>query len=126
MAIVYINTGSGANAGDGDNLRTAFNKVNSNFQFLSTNSVTTSTPYYNIIPATNNTFNIGSSSTQWANILVKNQISLNSSTLSVSTSGYFKFQNEIVGRIFTSDTPPLGAETGLLWFDSSFGKLYIY
>jgi hypothetical protein len=31
MTILYINTGSGANAGNGDSLRTAFNKVNSNF-----------------------------------------------------------------------------------------------
>jgi len=31
-----INTGSSANAGDGDSLRTAFNKINNNFSILST------------------------------------------------------------------------------------------
>ena len=31
MTTLYINTGSGPNAGDGDSLRTAFNKVNANF-----------------------------------------------------------------------------------------------
>ena len=36
MTIYYINTGSSANKGDGDTLRTAFNKINSNFGFLST------------------------------------------------------------------------------------------
>lgn len=31
MSILYINTGSAPNAGDGDTLRTAFNKINQNF-----------------------------------------------------------------------------------------------
>lgn len=81
MPIVYINTGSGANAGDGDNLRTAFNKVNYNFQYLSTNSVTSSTPFYHIVPAANNLYNLGSTTTQWAKAFVKD-LSLNSSTIS--------------------------------------------
>lgn len=34
MSILYINTGSTANAGDGDSLRTAFTKINQNFQFI--------------------------------------------------------------------------------------------
>lgn len=34
MAINYINTGSSANKGDGDTLRTAFNKINANFETL--------------------------------------------------------------------------------------------
>ena len=36
MAIQYINTGSSANAGNGDSLRSAFIKVNNNFAYLST------------------------------------------------------------------------------------------
>ena len=34
MAINYINTGSSPNKGDGDTLRTAFNKINENFSTL--------------------------------------------------------------------------------------------
>ena len=34
MSIVYINTGSGPNAGDGDSLRSAFVKINNNFAEL--------------------------------------------------------------------------------------------
>lgn len=34
MAIININTGSGANSGDGDSIRTAFTKINQNFQNL--------------------------------------------------------------------------------------------
>ena len=36
MAIRYVNTGSGANAGNGDNIRAAFIKVNANFTELYT------------------------------------------------------------------------------------------
>jgi hypothetical protein len=39
MAIELINTGTTANAGNGDSIRTAFNKVNNNFSFLSTATV---------------------------------------------------------------------------------------
>jgi hypothetical protein len=42
VTLQYINTGSSANAGDGDSLRTAFNKINSNFITLSTQSGSTS------------------------------------------------------------------------------------
>ena len=42
VTLQYINTGSSANAGNGDSLRTAFNKINSNFITLSTQSGSTS------------------------------------------------------------------------------------
>jgi hypothetical protein len=38
VTVQFINTGSSANAGNGDSLRTAFNKINSNFLALSTSS----------------------------------------------------------------------------------------
>ena len=34
MTILYINTGTSANAGNGDSLRTAFTKINENFTYL--------------------------------------------------------------------------------------------
>ena len=39
MPIQYINTGSSANAGNGDNLRAAFTKINNNFSILSTGTI---------------------------------------------------------------------------------------
>lgn len=36
MTILYINTGSSPNRGDGDTLRTAFNKINANFDYVVT------------------------------------------------------------------------------------------
>ena len=41
MTILYINTGSSPNSGDGDTLRTAFNKVNANFAYFDTVDLTT-------------------------------------------------------------------------------------
>jgi hypothetical protein len=38
VTVQFINTGSSANAGNGDSLRTAFNKINANFLTLSTSS----------------------------------------------------------------------------------------
>jgi len=38
ITVQFINTGSSANAGNGDSLRTAFNKINGNFLALSTSS----------------------------------------------------------------------------------------
>lgn len=47
MSIFYINTGTSPNRGDGDSLRTAFNKINLNFSYLAsftnTNNVNTVT-----------------------------------------------------------------------------------
>lgn len=36
MTILYVNTGSSPNKGDGDSLRTAFTKINQNFSYIST------------------------------------------------------------------------------------------
>jgi hypothetical protein len=38
VTVQFINTGTSANAGNGDSLRTAFNKINGNFLALSTSS----------------------------------------------------------------------------------------
>jgi hypothetical protein len=40
MSILYINTGTGPNAGDGDSLRLAFTKINSNFRDISNTLLT--------------------------------------------------------------------------------------
>lgn len=56
MTIQYVNTGSGANAGDGDSLRTAFYKINNNFAELSSLSNTdTSVIIINSFPPTTST-----------------------------------------------------------------------
>jgi hypothetical protein len=55
MTIQYVNTGSGANAGDGDSLRTAFYKINNNFAELSASSTDSSVIIVNAFPPTTST-----------------------------------------------------------------------
>lgn len=45
MTVLYINTGSSPNSGDGDSLRTAFNKVNATFSYLDQNALTTASQF---------------------------------------------------------------------------------
>lgn len=42
MTILYINTGTGPNKGDGDTLRTAFNKINLTLNYLDSTTLTSS------------------------------------------------------------------------------------
>jgi len=80
--INYINTGSSPNKGDGDTLRTAFTKINQNFQFVSTfTGVGYDGVGEDIIPLSNNNYSLGSSTRSWKNVYVGgNLISSNSST----------------------------------------------
>ena len=59
MAIQYINTGSSANAGNGDSLRSAFIKVNNNFAYLSTATSGGGNGYTGSIGYTGSQGNIG-------------------------------------------------------------------
>jgi hypothetical protein len=67
MAKQEINLGSAPNAGDGDPLRTAFNKINENFTELynSTGGLDLSSITESIIPSVDNTYNLGSPSKRW-------------------------------------------------------------
>ena len=51
MSINYINTGTAPNAGNGDSLRTAFNKINANFSYLGTATVGPTGPVGPGVPA---------------------------------------------------------------------------
>ena len=86
MSINYINTGSSANKGDGDTLRTAFNKINANFRYLST--FTGVDLASNITPAADDTYTLGTSSTVWKSLYVGALgINLNGNVLTVNTAG---------------------------------------
>jgi hypothetical protein len=67
MAKQEINLGSAPNAGDGDPLRTAFNKINENFTELynSTGGLDLASITESIIPSVDNTYNLGSPSKRW-------------------------------------------------------------
>jgi hypothetical protein len=67
MAKQEINLGSAPNAGDGDPLRTAFNKINENFDELYNTSggLDLLNVASNVIPATDNTYDLGSPAKRW-------------------------------------------------------------
>ncbi len=120
MTIQTINTGSSANSGDGDSLRTAFAKVNSNFSYLESISVTTSTGFQNLIPSSDNIFNLGATTASWANLYLGNTV------ISVDSSSNLTVNGEILSNTKIGVSPPLEQTTGTFWYDTESGSLFIY
>ena len=140
MAQQNINIGTSANKGDGDPIRTAFTKVNANFTELFANHDGTishsmdikgsvfgddstvlidavsnkinldGTVKGNIIPDTNVTYDIGSSSYRFKDLwLSGTTIHIGSSTMSVDNTGNFQFSGGI-----KSNNPIVGDDSTLL------------
>ena len=100
--IYIINTGTSSNQGDGDTLRSAFNKINQNFQYLSTASMLdASNITSNVVPATSNNLTLGTATSVWktlylgsdglqigGNVLTVNQGDLTLNGSPISSSGY--------------------------------------
>lgn len=116
MAKQTINIGSGELAGDGESLRSAFNKTNSNFNELYATAITATGISSNLIPSTNNTFDLGSSSTQWRSLYVSTStIYLGGTPLTIvdgnltvggnpANLGNFKISGSILGTKNNPDT----------------------
>jgi hypothetical protein len=100
MTIELINLGSSANDNTGDPLRLAFTKCNNNFSEL----------YSNLGPGY-----VPNPVGHQGEVLVSDGTSV------VWTSAPFGNTT-----IYAGDTPPSGAQTNNLWFDSVSGRLYIY
>ena len=102
MTIFYVNTGTSPNAGNGDSLRVAFTKINTNFATLDSQI---------------SNIEVGSTSTLVAGTY----------TFALSTSGSVTLNGSpFVGgvSIHEGDTPPVS--TTSLWYDTISGRLYIY
>ena len=112
MAKKTINIGTSANKGNGDPLRTAFDKINSNFNELyAASTLDPENTASNLVPATDNTYNLGSASKQWSDLHIKDFIYINGSRLSVSATGSLlvgnkppSFTSDIVGSVFADDS----------------------
>ena len=123
MAKKIIDIGSSPNKGDGDPLRTAFNKVNENFtELYDANLSDPSNISSDISPATDSTFNLGSEDKQWADVYVSDFIYLNGQRLEASASGAILVNGsaaqevvDIKGSVFADDST--------LLVDSVAGKL---
>ena len=139
MAKKVINIGKSQNKGDGDPLRTAFSKVNDNFDELYSGTFTDTTQFgASIIPATNNTISLGSNTKRWSELHVNDFLFINGVRLSGSASGDLVVGSsvlqakDIVGSVFADDStlmmdgltgkhygPLIGDVTGSVYADNS-------
>jgi len=111
MAKKTINIGTTPNDKSGDPLRVAFSKVNDNFDELYTlvgsggGTVDLSAVNQHIIPAVDNTYDLGSSTHSWRSMYVStNTIYINNVPLTLDNSGNLV----IDGNIYRGDTGPAG------------------
>ena len=151
MARQTINIGTSANKGDGDPLRVAFTKANSNFNELyAGNFVSPTSLASNLISAEDGVHDLGSGTKQWNNLHVKDFIYLGGKKLSMSGGGALLVDSgvvevrDLVGSIFADDSkmmmdgltgtlygPMIGDVTGSVFADDStimvdaVGKLFV-
>ena len=151
MARQTINIGTSPNKGNGDPLRTAFTKINNNFNELyAGNFVSPTSLASNLISAQDGTHDLGSSTNQWGDLHVKDFIYLGGKKLSMSAGGALLVNNgvvqvtDVVGSLFADDSkmmmdaltgtlfgPMIGDVTGSVFADDStvmvdaVGKLFI-
>ena len=112
MAKQIVNIGSSVNKGDGDPLRTAFDKINDNFDELYADNLTDLDNLgSNIIPDTNGTYALGSASKQWTDLYVKDFIYLGNARLQADADGNLvvngasiKVDADVTGTIFADDS----------------------
>ena len=139
MAKKIINIGKSQNKGDGDPLRTAFSKVNDNFDELYSGTFTDTTNFgTDIIPGTDNSISLGSTTKRWSELYVADFIFINGVRLSGSSTGDLVVRGnvvqakDIVGSVFADDSkvmmdgttgtlfgPMIGDVTGSVFADNS-------
>jgi hypothetical protein len=111
MAKSLINLGTSANKGDGDPLRTAFTKINNNFNELYDGNFTDPDAIESTVaPSTDGAYDLGSSSKRWADLYVKDFIFLNGATLEVANGSLLvngvtpPTTGDLKGSVFADDS----------------------
>ena len=111
MARQIIDIGTSANKGDGDPLRTAFDKINDNFSELYSANGDAQGAASNILPDADATYDLGSTNKQWADLHVSDFIYLNGTRLEVDVDGNLliggqepKNITDIQGSVFADDS----------------------
>jgi len=142
MTKKIINIGSSENAGNGDPLRIAFNKVNENFNELyaiisgggelvevigdNVSELFSRGTQTGIIVAYNdNGSNEGSISLTVAN-QSWNQITDKPDLATVATTGSYNDLTDIPPSTSSGTTPPTSPVEGTLWYDATDGRLYVF
>lgn len=112
MAKQTINLGSNPNKGDGDPLRTAFTKINNNFDELYAGQNTDpSNTAADLIPDADGTRELGSEEKRWADVYIKDFIYLNSNRIELTDNGTLLInggppaeRQDTVGSVFADDS----------------------
>lgn len=93
MAKQTINLGTSVNKGDGDPLRTAFTKINQNFDEIYAGVILNN---QHILPAITDTYDLGSPSKQWRSLyLTGSTVYFNGVPLSVTDDGTLFINNQV-------------------------------
>ena len=151
MARQTVNIGTSANKGNGDPLRTAFTKINNNFNELYAGNFASPTSLESsLISAQDGVHDLGSGANQWGDLHVKDFIYLGGKKISMSAGGALLVNNgvvqvtDLVGSVFADDSklmmdgltgilygPMIGDVTGSVFADDStimvdaVGKLFV-
>jgi len=112
MAKQTINIGTSINAGNGDPLRTAFDKINDNFDELyAATTLDLDSIGSNMIPTTNGVYALGSASKQWSDLYVKDFIYIGNARLQADAQGNLvvngasiKLDGDVTGSVFGDDS----------------------
>jgi len=111
MAKQLVNVGTSVNKGDGDPLRTAFQKINDNFNELyASTSLDLDSIGSNMIPTTDGGFALGSATKQWSDLYVRDFIYIGGTRLQSDAQGNITVDGgslqikDVQGDIFADDS----------------------
>jgi hypothetical protein len=97
MAKQTINIGSGERKGDGESLRSAFDKINNNFtELYAGQELDLSAVDQSIVPAVTDTYDLGSPTKQWRSLyLTGSTVYFNGIPLSITDDGTLFINNQV-------------------------------
>jgi hypothetical protein len=125
MTIRYINTGTSANKGDGDTLRTAFIKINDNFRFLSAQGGFNSTGSSTTLSISPDAPSTATDGTLWFNSIdARTFVRYNGAWVDASPQITPPPTTSTETVITVSAMPPDTGE-GTLWFNINDARTYI-
>ena len=111
MAKQLVNIGTSINKGDGDPLRTAFDKINQNFNELyASTTLDLDSIGSNMIPTTDGGFALGSATKQWSDLYVRDFIYIGGTRLQSDAAGNITVDGgslqikDVQGDIFADDS----------------------
>lgn len=111
MAKQTIDIGTSPNKGDGDPLRSAFIKINNNFNELYTSLGDPSGATAHVLPDADGVYDLGSADKQWADVFIADFIYLNGARIEVTNGGALLVNGgapaevqDTVGSVFGDDS----------------------